>query len=808
MRPTRLARLAIALALASVAAAAAKDGGWVVRVPLTGPPGAEIAAGLGGELAAAGDLWGIYPEAGFAQLEVDAAGFARLVARDLAPTHDWAATGELATARRRAAGTREKDGTIAGFPCYRTVEATLARGAELAAAHPTLASWLDIGDSWEKTVFPGSGYDLQVLRLAGPGAAGSKPVLFVSGGIHPREYASAELATRFAEELVEGYDQDAQITALLDRTEVHVLFQANPDGRKKAETGLSWRKNTNNLYCPDSDDRGADLNRNFSFEWGCCAGSSDDPCSPIYRGTAGASEPEIDALEAYLRVVLPDQRPDDLVSPAPDSAEGLMVDLHSPGELVLSPWGFATEAPPNGLAILALARRLAFPGNYFPRLGSLGIVDGASKDFAYGELGVPAYTLELGVRFFEPCPFFDLHLAPKGLDALSTALALTRRPYLEAIGPASLDLRLDPPRPIPAGMATVSLAATLDDTRFAATNGTEPSEAIAAAEACIDLAPWEPGTTCVALAAADGAFDEPVEVVGGTLPTGELSAGRHTVFVRGRDAADHWGAPTAVFLTVLDDTAGKLVLRLLDGDTLAPLDGTLSSSSFELTTAEDGSARVDLPGGLYSLTASAPGFAPSSLAVELPPSGELQREIRLSPFAVTFADDGESPASWTADPPWALTTESASSASHSWTDSPGGSSVSGADVALTSPVLDLRLAVAVELGFEHRFDLVQSFDLGQVEISSDGGSSWETVAIFTGTNETAWRPHTLALPGLAGAAAARIRFRLTSRALTPRDGWYLDDVVVRAARLPAHLFADGFETGTVERWSAAAGLTP
>ena len=94
--------------------------------------------------------------------------------------------------------------------------------------------------------------------------AGPKPKLFVTGAIHAREYATAELATRFAEYLVNNYGVDADATWILDYHEVHVMLQTNPDGRKKAETGLSWRKNTNQNYCgATSNYRGADLNRNF-----------------------------------------------------------------------------------------------------------------------------------------------------------------------------------------------------------------------------------------------------------------------------------------------------------------------------------------------------------------------------------------------------------------------------------------------------------------------------------------------------------------------------------------------------------------
>lgn len=689
--------------------------------------------------------------------------------------------------------------TIPGFPCYRTVEATLARGAELAANYPTLATWIDIGDSWERTRSPAAGYDLRVLRVTGNGP-GPKPVLFVSGGIHPREYASPELAVRFAEKLLASYGQDPAVTAWLDEIEVHVFFQANPDGRKWAETGLSWRKNTNNFYCPDSTDRGADLNRNFSFQWSCCEGGSDDPCSPIFRGATAASEPEITAFEAYLRQILPDRRPNDLETPAPDDTRGLVIDLHSPGELVLAPWGFTATPPPNGPALLAIARRLALPGNYFPRLGSLGPVDGASKDFAYGDLGVPAYTLELGVRFFEPCPFFDLHLAPKALDALVGALPLARRPYQEIFGPVASNVAASPPRPLIAG-TTVTVTALLDDTRFATGNGVEPSQPLAEAEVCLGAPPPGAGATCFPLAAADGAFDETAEAVIGTLATTTLGPGRHAVYVRGRDADENWGPPTATAVTVLDETAGKLVLRLLDGDTRAPLVGTVTAAGFSVTSGEDGTARLDVPAGSYALTVTAPDHAPATLTVSLEPTGDVEREVLLSPFAVTFADDAEGTVAWTASPPWARTTETAAGGTTSWADSPGGPYTPGVDTALTSPVFDLRLARSVELEFQHRFDLVQSFDLAQVETSIDGGATWEPVAIFTGLDQTTWRPNQLSLPGLAGAPTAQIRFRLTSRALTPRDGWHLDDIVLKSAQLPAFLFADGFESGDVSRWS-------
>ncbi len=104
---------------------------------------------------------------------------------------------------------------------------------------------------------------------------GPKPKLFITAAIHAREYTTAELVTRFAEYLVNNYGTNADATWILDHHEIHIMLHTNPDGRKQAETGLSWRKNTNQNYCgATSTSRGADLNRNFAFQWGCCGGSS------------------------------------------------------------------------------------------------------------------------------------------------------------------------------------------------------------------------------------------------------------------------------------------------------------------------------------------------------------------------------------------------------------------------------------------------------------------------------------------------------------------------------------------------------
>jgi hypothetical protein len=52
------------------------------------------------------------------------------------------------------------------------------------------------------------------------------------------------------------------------------------------------------------------------------------------------------------------------------------------------------------------------------------------------------------------------------------------------------------------------------------------------------------------MAAADGSFNSSVEAVTAAVDTAGLSPGRHTIFVRGKDAANNWGPFSAVFLDV------------------------------------------------------------------------------------------------------------------------------------------------------------------------------------------------------------------------------------------------------------------
>jgi hypothetical protein len=460
-----------------------------------------------------------------------------------------------ASGARLAQQALETGQSIPNYPCYETVEETFAAAQGFTTTYPKLATWTPVGESWDKTQGAG-GYDMAVLKLTNQNTTGpngeDKPKLFVNSAIHAREYVTAPLVLAFATQLLQGYGKDAEATWILDHHEVHLLLQTNPDGRKKAEGGLLWRKNTNKNYCgPNSNNRGADLNRNFSFSWNKTngQGSSGNACDETYRGTSAASEPETQSVEAYVRGLWPDRRGPNQTDPAPADTSGIHLDMHSYGQLVLWPWGFTSQPAPNGTALQTLGRKFAYFNGHLPEQ-SIGLypTDGTSDSVSYGELGVAAFTFEMGTNFFQSCTAYEGSIKPGNLKALWYAAKVVRTPYLTPAGPDVTAVKLST-NGIPAG-TPVTLTAAVDDTHYSTRNGTEPTQNIAGAEAYVDLPPWMPGATPLVLGATDGAWDAKSEKASTTLSTTGLSKGKHLVFVRGRDTAGNWGPVSATFLKI------------------------------------------------------------------------------------------------------------------------------------------------------------------------------------------------------------------------------------------------------------------
>lgn len=445
--------------------------GEVVRIHDLAP--AELA-----ELRERHDFWGIDWRAGYAVFDLDPAQRKELEQGGFRITTDLPRSRELAawrSATEQADRQRGAD-TIAGFPCYRTVDATHATLAGLAAAYPGRATLSEIGDTWQAGAGGSAGDTIKALVLKNADSPNPKAPLVIAAAQHARELATAEIATRFAELLLQNPNGDPDIDWLLDHREIHIIAQANPDGRRQVELSAQmWRKNHNETACPAGNLNGTwpgiDLNRNSSFLWGNF--SSSDACSETYRGPVSASEPETLAIQNYLASVFDAQRPaSDLDSPAPADARGVFISLHSWGELVLFPWeglgGQNENNAPNHDGLTVLGRRFGFLTDYaVGRWQLLGPAGGTTVDFAYGEFGVAAYTFEVGTSFTQSCTSFESTVWPHNRDALVLAAKAARLPYQAPAGPEITALE--------AGFSGgLRLAGSADDTHFFRGNVTEP----------------------------------------------------------------------------------------------------------------------------------------------------------------------------------------------------------------------------------------------------------------------------------------------------------------------------------------------
>ncbi len=727
-------------------------------------------------------IWSVDKGKSYAVLEIDQFEQVELIKDGFKLQLDFERTDELHRTYERLPNQRAG---INGFECYRTVDETFATAVQLAADYPDLAEWLDVGDSWQKTNGL-IGHDMHVLKLTNANTGGFKPKLFVMSAIHAREYTTAETNTRFGEYLVNNYATNADARWLLDHHEVHLMLQSNPDGRVKAQTGLSWRKNTNESYCGStSNSRGADLNRNFEFGWGCCGGSSGSQCSATYRGAAPGSEPEVDAVQAYVQSIFPDQRGPGINDAAPADATGVFIDVHSFSELVLYPWGNNFSAAPNQQGLRTLARKFAFFNGYSPEQATeLYITDGTTDDFAYGELGLASYTFELGTSFFQNCGTFENTIYPDNLQALIYAAKTVRAPYQLPSGPDVTDVAFDNNLVMPGVMANIT--ANVSDARYGNTNGSEPTQSIASVSAYIDVPPWEAGAVAIALDAADGALNSNAEAVQAAIDTSGLPNGEHIVYLQGTDSAGNAGVVSAEFLYVIDPANAPRISGVVTAaDTGTGVTATVSAGSFSTTTdPATGAYELLVIEGGYDVTVTPAGNdygAISVAGVDALNGQTTTSNFSLFPFCAVFSDDMENgTGGWTPTGNWALTSSSANSPTFSWTDSPAGNYGDNQNVTLTSPAIDLSGVGAAELTFAQRCLTEATYDFCVVEVSTNG-SNWSAVTSSDETGGAGWSTNSFDISSVAGSASVQVRFRLVTDVSVVRDGFYVDDVSIRAA---------------------------
>ncbi|MEM8932198.1 MAG: M14 family zinc carboxypeptidase, partial [Acidobacteriota bacterium] len=270
------------------------------------------------------------------------------------------------------------------------------------------------------------------------------------------------------------------------------------------------------------------------------AGSS-FTCSPYYRGESEASEPETMAIETLIASLIPDQRGIGTTDAAPEDTTGVFVQLHSPFRTVTWPWAYDAAPAPNAAGLEAIGQKLADLTGYAggQTFDVVYQMTGTADDWVYGELGAPAFLIEVGEGLMPAYHRIDSVIWPETRDALVYAAKIARTPYRDARGPDVSAVQVS------AVAGGVDVTATAADTQDIG----QPGQAIAAVEASL-TPPWETGASPIALGAQDGSFDSVTETAVGTVDTTSLGSGTHLLWVRAQDVNGDWGPPTAAWITV------------------------------------------------------------------------------------------------------------------------------------------------------------------------------------------------------------------------------------------------------------------
>ncbi len=300
----------------------------------------------------------------------------------------------------------------AGDGAYHTYNQVVQALDALAASHPNIARRFSIGKSAE-------GRDLAGIRISAAQTADSLSTAVFLGCHHAREHLSIEVPLKLAEFLVNAYDSDPRVKAMVDTREIYVAPLINPDGAEyDIEDGSYryWRKNRK-----DNGDgsRGVDLNRNYDINFGG-EGASASPSSDIYHGASAFSEPETAAVREWLRK---------------RKKTTVLISYHTFSELVLWPWGWTNAEIPNKTDLKVfetMGKKMATWNHYTAEKSSdLYAASGDMTDWAYEELKIFAYTFEMSPRSILGGGFYP------GAQAIEPAFKANLEPALYLIEKAA-----------------------------------------------------------------------------------------------------------------------------------------------------------------------------------------------------------------------------------------------------------------------------------------------------------------------------------------------------------------------------------
>ncbi len=302
-------------------------------------------------------------------------------------------------------------GSMGGFYILAEVIAELD---EMFSLYPNLITQkVSIGTTVE-------GRPIYMVKISdNPSVSENEPQVLYTALHHAREPQSMEQMIFFMFYLLENYGTDSEVTYLLNNRELYFVPVLNPDGYQynyvmDPNGGYMWRKNKkdnngNGTFQEFAD--GVDLNRNYGPQsyWNSpYGGSSTDPSSDTYRGTAPFSENETDAIQDFYAT----------------KNIRCTLNYHTYGNYLIYPYGAFPYLTPDSLTFFEFANDITAYNGYSAGTATQTVgynVRGTSDDYAYdGDVinnhgKIFAMTPEVGTTGFWPSQSEIIPLAVENL---------------------------------------------------------------------------------------------------------------------------------------------------------------------------------------------------------------------------------------------------------------------------------------------------------------------------------------------------------------------------------------------------------
>ncbi len=199
----------------------------------------------------------------------------------------------------------------------------------------------------------------------------------------------------------------------------------------------------------------------------------------------------------------------------------------------------------------------------------------------------------------------------------------------------------------------------------------------------------------------------------------------------------------------------------------------------------------------------------------------------IAPLTVAMFDEANNIINWTSTGGWNTTTAKYVSAPTSFTDSPGGNYAPNATSSLRyNNQIPLTNALGAVLEFDTQWDIETDWDYGQIQLSTNNGSTWIALEgqytnpgtgsfqpnnqpVYDGT-QLSWVHESIDITAYADKQVV-IRFYFASDYAVQKDGWYVDNVKISVynAIVPVELvsFTSSIINNTISlNWITATEL--